>query len=871
MSRATPSILVLALLVFDSAAQPGSIDPTFNEFDPGFGYGDGVAPANSAVRVVVVQPDGKVLVGGDFTRYNSAVAFGLCRTLDHGALDPTFVTPVAGIVNAVQPLGDGSMIVGGDFDLGGDPPYDLVRLQSDGTEDAAFNTVGAWGSAFGSAGVNAIVEQPDGKILLAGLFENYDSYTEADNIVRLEANGALDSSFDNGQGADAAGGNSAIRAMALQPDGKILIAGDFTWYDGTDRFHIARLNSDGTLDPTFDPGTGTDATIHALRVLPSGKILIGGEFTSVNGTSRNHIARLLADGSLDTTFDPGSGAEGDALAGTNGTIHGIAVRTDGTVLIGGDFDSFDGTPIETVARLFPDGALDPTFEGGASPGANANAVHTIAIQPDGRLVAGGSFGAYKGSYRVGLMRLQADGAVDPSYNEPTASTGIVGACVVQPDGKCIVNARRYFGADRQGLLRIHGDGSTDTTFHPPVLPTSPLYDFRDGLVQPDGRIVLAVSGFYHDGVLYQGAARFLPNGAIDTTFHALGEDYAFNGPVYTISRQTDGKFIIGGDLGYNSGGFGGSDIPWLARVDGAGALDTTFIGFGTNEGPDGAVLRSAIQPDGRIIVLGTFTHMAGMARNGIARLNSDGSLDTTFDPGSHFTGPALLSDLLVLPDGKIVLVGGFSVFDGVARNNILRLGSDGSLDLTFDPGTGTDLPINFIKVDPVGASLICGEFTTYNGVARNWLARLAEDGGLDVAFDTGTGPSTPLLIPPLPTITGLGMLPDGDMIVTGAFWSWNGIGRNRIVRLIGGLSTGLGDHDQNGGGASTTYAPAMFVPPTTEGLRNVRILDAQGRLVREVDPLSIPAHPTFSDLPSGVYFVWATYGDRCHTQRIVVP
>ena len=123
--------------------------------------------------------------------------------------------------------------------------------------------------------------------------------------------GSLDLTFDPGDGAD-----STIRSVVLQPDGKILIAGDFTSYEGTSRNHIARLNADGSLDTSFDPGTGTnDDTEHdepggyPIAVQADGKILIGGHFTNYNGTARNRIARLNADGSLDPSFDPGAGAK----------------------------------------------------------------------------------------------------------------------------------------------------------------------------------------------------------------------------------------------------------------------------------------------------------------------------------------------------------------------------------------------------------------------------------------------------------------------------------------------------------------------------------------------------------------------------------
>ena len=189
------------------------------------------------------------------------------------------------------------------------------------------------------------------------------------------ADGSLDTSFDPGSGA-----NSWVYELAIQPDGKILIGGNFTTYNGTGRNSIARLNADGSLDTTFDPGTGADNYVLGLAIQSDGKILIGGAFTTYNGTGRNSIARLNADGSLDTSFDPGAGA--------NGFGYALAIQADGKILIGGDFTSYDGTGRNRIARLNADGSLDTSFD----PGTGAdNYPVALAIQPDGKILIGGGF------------------------------------------------------------------------------------------------------------------------------------------------------------------------------------------------------------------------------------------------------------------------------------------------------------------------------------------------------------------------------------------------------------------------------------------------------------------------------------------------
>jgi uncharacterized delta-60 repeat protein len=152
------------------------------------------------------------------------------------------------------------------------------------------------------------------------------------------------------------GANGATYTTAIQSDGKIVIGGNFTSYNGTASNYIARLNTDGSLDGGFNPGTGANNYILTTRVQSDGKIIIGGHFTTYNGTARNRIARLNTDGSLDAGFNPGTGA--DSYIGTT------AIQSDGKIIIGGGFTSYNGTARNYIARLNTDGSLDAGFNPG---------------------------------------------------------------------------------------------------------------------------------------------------------------------------------------------------------------------------------------------------------------------------------------------------------------------------------------------------------------------------------------------------------------------------------------------------------------------------------------------------------------------------
>lgn len=209
-----------------------------------------------------------------------------------------------------------------------------------------------------------------------------------------------DAGFSIGDGI-----NGIVRTTAVQPDGKILVAGWFYAYDGTNRYRIARLNADGTLDASFDPGYGASGTITAMTLQPDGKILIGGVFTYYQSTRVPAIARLNPDGSLDATFTSG--------LDENSSVYSISLQSDGKIIIGGNFSSYNGTPQGDIIRLNTDGAVDPSFHAGT--GSNLF-VYATAVQPDGKILIGGDFTTYNGTPCNMLARLNSDGTLDPTFN-----------------------------------------------------------------------------------------------------------------------------------------------------------------------------------------------------------------------------------------------------------------------------------------------------------------------------------------------------------------------------------------------------------------------------------------------------------------------
>jgi uncharacterized delta-60 repeat protein len=214
----------------------------------------------------------------------------------------------------------------------------LARFNADGSFDSSFET--AIGDRYAFDSVNSLAVQSDGKVIVGGSFTSIKN-TVRPRIARLNANGTLDTGFNPGAGA-----NGTVSSVVLQPDGKLLIGGSFTTINGTNRSGIARLNSTGGLDTSFSSGTGVAGTVYSIRLQPDGKAVIGGAFTNVNGTTRQNIARLNGDGSLDSSFNPGTGA--------NGIVRSIALQPDDKAVVGGEFTTVNGIIRPRVVRLYGD-------------------------------------------------------------------------------------------------------------------------------------------------------------------------------------------------------------------------------------------------------------------------------------------------------------------------------------------------------------------------------------------------------------------------------------------------------------------------------------------------------------------------------------
>jgi uncharacterized delta-60 repeat protein len=399
MINAYSTLFLTLIYVFSASiasAQIGAIDASFVP------TGSGVS---GQVNTVVVQPDGKVLIGGSFTSYNGITRNRIARLNVDGTLDLTF-NPTLGFnndVNSIALQSSGKIIVGGKFtSYEGLNAGRYVRLNADGTRDASF-----YEPVNGDLNndVEVLVVLPSDEILMGGSFTALEGSAFAP-ILKLKADGIIAYSFNPG----AFNSLAQVNAIAVQSDGKIIVGGEFTSILSFPTKRIARLKADGSYDGSFISGSGFDAPVNAIVIQPGNKIVVGGDFTSYDGTSTARICRLETTGVLETGFTSGISFDN--------SIFTMALQSNGQVVVGGKFQLVNSTiSRKCIARINAEGSLDITFNPGSGFSNHVNSISLMAA--DGRVVAGGLFTTFDGTSRNFIARLLNHSITIQSTN-PTA-------------------------------------------------------------------------------------------------------------------------------------------------------------------------------------------------------------------------------------------------------------------------------------------------------------------------------------------------------------------------------------------------------------------------------------------------------------------
>jgi len=629
---------------------------------------------------------------------------------------------------ALQP--DGKVIAAGNFSSGS--AQNLVRFTASGIKDGTFS------SGIGGITARAIIMDPRTSRIFVGATLNSPPGERVGQITCLNSNGLPVAGFDvSGQMF------GRIRALALDGAGRLLVASGNTNTSGTWTSYVRRLTSQGIVETNFT--TALDGDVYAILSRPADDtMLVAGEFSFANGVRRRGVARLRGDAVVSPviTNQPVSQsvATGQPVAFQVGTIRplGDAIQWyfNGAILHGATAETLTlANPLTSQAGEYyavvtnisgivtsavvtltvapPDirpGRVDFEFTSSAGLGPDAP-VYALALQPDGRLLIGGAFSNVQGVARQRIARLNTDGSLDQSFDssalgffDPSYSPAVVRAIAVQSDGKVIMGG--YFWLQRGSpllvcLARLNEDGPVDPSFRPGPWGEP---ETRSLLIEPDSQILIGRIGA--GGLLRLRAV----DGMRDTGFQANLDD-----AVLAIGRMDDGRIFAGGKFTQANG----EERNRIARFHSTGELD---LSFRPGAGANSDVNALAIQQDRRVIIGGLFTSVGGLPRVRVARLNTDGSLDESFDPG---LGPnAAVNALVVEQDGSILITGEFTQVGSAPRSRIARLKSDGSLDASFDPGTGANGSISALALRPGSGIYAGGAFTSFDGAPRARVARL---------------------------------------------------------------------------------------------------------------------------------------------------
>lgn len=742
---------------------------------------------NSTINGLALQPDGKILIAGQFTIVSGLARPSMTRLNADGSLDSSFAATTANQnVSCLALLPDGRIMIGGFFwTVGGVSRTNLARLNSNGTLDVAYTNRP-------NATVYSLAVQPDGKVIMGGSFTAVNGVTR-NRFARFNADDTLDSLDLNA--------NNDVYGIALQADGKIVVGGSFFNVKGsTTRNNIARLNADGTLD-SFNPNSGS--TVYGLAIQSDGKILVGGGFTTMNGTvTRNRIARLLNDGATQSLTAPAAnriewlrgGASPETLGvafdlstdgGVNWTALGDGVRISGgweltgltlpasgqvrgRARMSGGRNNGSSSLLETAAPFSGFVSSPPLVTTTAATNViDVSATLTATINPAGS--------ATTARFEYGLTT--SYGSVTNITLSPAtgATTQNVSAVISGLTPGALYHFRAV--ATNSAGETAGGDLTFTTLLLPEIAVAQPAgTNLVDGVSTNNfGTNLMAVAGPPRTFVISNlGAADLVISAITKDGTHAADFTVDTNGinlviapgasTTFTVTFtpgtntvRTAALHILNNDLDESS-----FDIALAGTGYKGGDLDLAF-----NPNASDFVRATAVQVDGKIVVLGIFTQMGGMARTNVARLNADGTLDTGFNPR-----PDSSVDAVTLESNRKILLGGFFTnVSGQARTRLARLNADGSADLALNSGANSS--VYSIVPQPDGKLILCGNFTNVAGQARNRIARLNTDGSVDSGFNPNADSS----------VSGALLQTNGQIIVWGNFDNIGGSARHRIARL----------------------------------------------------------------------------------------
>lgn len=546
----------------------------------------------------------------------------------------------------------------------------------------------------------------------------------------------------------------------------------------------------GKVDATFNllddgqNGDGFDNTIRTLSLQSDQNLIVGGDFLNLNGISSTYLTRLKSDGNIDEAFHTG--------LGFNGKVYTSYIQPDGKIIVGGSFTTYNGVNAGRLIRLNSDGSHDASFN--TSIGATAGIIYNISPQVDGKIIIVGSFTKYNNVTVNRIARILSNGLLDTSFTTGSGSSSNITNVKVLSNEKILIggNFITFNGVMANRITCLMADGRIDEDFN---IGTGFNDDVNAIEVQSDGKIILGGKFTNYNGDRANRIIRINQDATIDESF-LPGAGFS-DDAVQVIKIDALGNIMIGGSF---TGLYNGTKVNRVCFLNSTGILKTDFD---LGSGPGSAsVLCLAIDNKGAWFVGGSFSVFDSLNQGRLAKINADGEQDTSYlSAGIGFDNSVL--KLLSLTNKKTMVFGNFTKYNGIKSPKIAQVLEDGSLDDTFNSGkSGANNTIKSAILQLDGKIIFGGNFTKYNDVVSNRIIRILSNGEIDNTFVIGSGFNS--------QIYAIVIQADEKIIVGGNFTSYNGLPAGKIIRL---LKNGSRDPSFNVGIGADMVIETLFIQP----------------------------------------------------------
>lgn len=644
------------------------------------------------VYAIARQPDGGIVIAGNFARVGNYDRINIARLRPDGSLDVDWGATANGVVWTLAVGADGAIYLGGDFyGVNGELRYGVAKLSAQGVLDAGWNP-GVSGS------VSTLVMDSAGALYVGGYFSQVGGLPRQ-SLAKLSSagTGAVDAAWNPTV-------DGSVMALALASDGGLIASGFFKAVSGQSRAGMVKLSALGSVDANWNPVPNNPP--YVLASDGNGAVFAAGFFNTISGHPRLNIAKLSdsGTGAVDLNWNPG----------INGSVLSLALGGDGALYAGGVFSNVGGLQRRRAVKLSVAGpaVVDATW----APMVNDGFVQALQADASGMVRLGGTFKFVNSQMRIGLAAVAADSALQPALN--LRKRGGVKALARDSAGGLLVGGEfnTVGSLFRNNLLRVQPDGTLDTTWNPN--PDGPVHS-----IATDAASNAYVSGqFGQIGGQYRAwiaKVSTTGTGAADALWHPVANGYA-----WSLVVEGDGLFAAGT---FNS--IGGQPRNRLAKLSlgGGGEADASW-----NPAPNGIVDLIAGDGQGAIFAVGPFSSIGGLTRGRLVKLSASGTgaADAVWNPAPDGGGVrALVAD----GSGNLFVGGPFTSIGGQPVSRLAKLSTSGTgpADANWNPAP--DGAPNALALGPSNALFVAGEFTRMAGLSYRGLGKL-DAGGTGVPY-----------------------------------------------------------------------------------------------------------------------------------------